>query len=103
MSRKIKCTNCLEIKENKYDCYECYNCNISGCSKCINIVCSDCSERMCTSCSGNGDNRCACYGNCSYCSKNVDRGNDGWPCYECRKWLCSDCKYKSKCNECREN
>ena len=102
MLRKVKCKNCSEIKKEKGT-RKCYNCNTSGCNNCIKLVCSDCSEIMCENCRGNDENRCRCYGNCYCCYTAVDRGNNGWPCYKCKKWYCSDCKHNSNCKECKSN
>ena len=47
--------------------------------------------------------KCECYGECVICHKDVDRSNTGWNCYECKQWLCHDCKYlRKKCSECSE-
>ena len=100
MLRKVKCKNCKEIKPEKGN-LKCYSCNVSGCNKCIETVCCDCGEIMCKSCNGNDAYRCGCYGNCSSCGTNVDRGSDGWPCNKCKKWYCQDCKHNSKCKECK--
>ena len=79
----------------------CFVCEIRGCMDCVSTVCCDCSERMCRKCR-NGDELCGCYGNCSSCGTDVNRGSDGWPCGECDKWLCSGCCRCSdnKCPEC---
>lgn len=99
MFRKSKCKNCLEIKKEKGK-FKCYGCKISGCNDCIQLVCCDCGEIMCKKCIDDDECKCGCYGNCSLCGNNVDRGNNGWPCNKCKKWYCSNCISKSKCKEC---
>ena len=100
MLRKVKCKNCQTVKTEKGT-LKCYNCNISGCNQCIKTVCCDCCERMCSNCSGTGEPNCGCYGKCSRCGTDVNRGSDGWPCNKCKKWYCHDCRCSSKCKECR--
>jgi hypothetical protein len=100
MLRKVRCKNCKEIKTEKGN-LKCYNCRISGCNKCIQTVCCDCSERMCKNCSGTGEPNCGCYGKCSSCGTDVNRGSNGWPCNKCKKWYCSECRHVSKCKECK--
>lgn len=56
---------------------------------------------MCKDCRNTGKPNCGCYGNCNSCEKGVDRGSDGWPCRECKKWLCVKCKYNSICKICK--
>jgi hypothetical protein len=102
MIRKVKCKNCQLVKTEKGT-LKCYGCNVTGCNKCIETVCCDCSEIMCKHCGGSGDVRCGCYGNCSSCKTDVDRGSDGWPCSKCKKWYCEDCKKNSKCKLCKIN
>ena len=99
MTHELKCKNCQTVKPEKRK-LKCYSCNVYGCNKCIEIVCSDCSERMCKNCNGNEKSQCGCYGKCSLCEINVDRGSNGWPCNKCKKWYCEECKNNSKCNEC---
>lgn len=104
LARKVKCPNCSDYRTEKGSIRKCYSCNISGCVKCIQSVCCDCSESMCRSCNG-GDNLCGCYGNCSSCGTNVDRGSNGWPCRGCKKWYCSsNCRnVSSKCKLCKDD
>lgn len=99
MIKKMKCKNCLETKTEK-GYRNCFSCESKGCNKCIEIVCCDCCVIMCKNCRNNDEINCGCYGQCSSCRTNVDRGNDGWPCYKCKKWYCSNCKNNSKCKEC---
>lgn len=78
----------------------CFVCNVRGCTDCVEVVCCDCGERMCSDCR-NGDDLCGCYGHCSSCGTEVNRGADGWPCGECDQWLCSGCgRYGNSCPEC---
>lgn len=103
-NKNNKCRRCKQVKTNT-NVYECYECNISGCDKCIQPVCCDCSVRMCNIHKGDGTSLCACYGKCSNCRTDVNRGNNGWPCYECRKWYCDSCRNNceyNKCSECNE-
>ena len=60
---------------------------------------------MCNDCSGSGESNCGCYGNCNLCGNDVNRGSDGCPCYECKKWYCSECKYNvdTNCEEYSNN
>lgn len=84
-----------EILEN------CYACNYK---KNVEVVCSDCGVKMCNKCSGRpDDNNCACYGNCSKCNQNINRGEYGWACNECDEWYCSDlCRRTSDCDNCQD-
>ena len=100
MLRKVKCKNCKEIKPEKGN-LKCYSCNVSGCNKCIETACCDCSVIMCKNCGGSGEPNCGCYGSCSSCGTDVNRGSDGWPCHKCKKWYCSVCRHTSKCKECK--
>ena len=100
MIRKVKCKNCLEVKTAKGT-LKCYGCNVSGCDNCVETVCCDCSEIMCRNCRGNDNTPCGCYGHCSSCGTDVNRGSDGWPCNKCKKWYCEKCKHNSKCKVCR--
>lgn len=79
---------------------ECWNCNIRGCHKCVDVVCCDCCVSMCKDCAYT-DIQCGCYGKCCVCEGDVDRGSDGWPCYDCKKWYCGNCRYvNNSCKEC---
>lgn len=79
----------------------CYHCNESGCNKCIDCVCGDCCVDMCPNCSGNGEPWCGCYGSCSKCRNDVNRGKHGRPCRSCRCWYCDNCRgVKNYCKEC---
>ena len=100
MLRKVKCKNCQQVKTQK-GALKCYSCNVSGCNNCIDTACCDCSVIMCKNCSGNGEPTCGCYGKCSSCQTDVNRGSDGWPCNKCKKWYCESCKHTSKCKECK--
>ncbi len=78
----------------------CFVCEVRGCTDCVEVVCCDCGERMCSDCR-NGDDLCGCYGNCSSCGTEVNRGSDGWPCGACDQWLCSGCcRCDNSCPEC---
>ena len=78
----------------------CFVCNVRGCTNCVEVVCCDCGERMCSDCRNN-DDLCGCYGHCSSCGTEVNRGADGWPCGECDQWLCSGCcRCDNSCPEC---
>jgi hypothetical protein len=78
---------------------ECFICESRGCRECVNTVCCDCSVSMCKECR-NGDDLCGCYGKCYWCNRDVDRGSDGWPCDECNRWGCHDCRLGNGCREC---
>ncbi len=95
----MKCNICEEKIIGKK--YKCYSCKLNGCNQCIDTACCDCSVIMCKDCRTSGKPNCGCYGNCNSCGKSVDRGSDGWPCQKCKKWLCNDCKYNTKCNVCK--
>ncbi len=95
---------------NKKKTFDCYHCRSSVCDKCIvKIVCCDCGVNLCKDCYENksGERICGCFGHCSNCRADVDRGNNGWPCYKCKKWYCNDCKCMAqfnqwnKCKECK--
>lgn len=95
-SKKVKsnlyCSKCI---------INCYNCKESGCKKCIGCVCCDCGVRMCPNCSGSGEPNCGCYGRCSSCRTDVNRGQHGWPCTSCRCWYCDGCRnIDNYCLEC---
>ena len=78
----------------------CFVCNVRGCTDCIEVVCCDCGERMCSDCR-NGDDLCGCYGHCSSCGTEVNRGSEGWPCNDCDKWYCDGCRRgDNPCPEC---
>lgn len=85
--------------------YKCYSCDIIGCKNCIDTVCCDCCVSMCEKCRNNGDSLCGCYGKCYTCGRDVNRGSEGWPCYECKKWYCGDCRYfdENTCSDCNPN
>jgi hypothetical protein len=96
-----------EIKEPKISLCktcsdECFVCELRGCKECLRTVCCDCSVSMCKECE-NGDDLCGCYGNCYWCDRDVDRGSDGWPCDECNRWGCHDCRLGNGCKECDPN
>ena len=81
---------------------ECFICESRGCKECVNTVCCDCSVSMCKECR-NGDDLCGCYGKCYWCNRDVDRGSDGWPCDECNRWGCHDCRLGNGCKDCDPN
>lgn len=82
---------------------KCYGCDERGCKNCVEIVCCDCSVSMCEECRNN-ETQCGCYGKCFWCGRDVNRGSDGWPCYECDRWGCWDCRrYNNGCKECNPN
>ncbi len=95
--------NCPVIQPMLY-CYccstTCYDCNEKGCIKCIESACSDCCESMCSNCIFWGESNCGCYGKCTICNTAVDRGTNGWPCNDCRQWLCSRCETRNNCRSC---
>jgi hypothetical protein len=82
---------------------KCFGCELRGCTDCVDVVCCDCSVSMCVECR-NGDILCGCYGKCYFCNRDVDRGTDGWPCGECNRWGCYDCRVGDNgCKECNPN
>ena len=91
----------MSTSENKKGTLKCYGCKVTGCNKCIETACWDCSVIMCKSCSGNGEPKCGCYGKCSSCNTDINRGSDGWPCNKCKKWYYEGCRHNSKCKECK--
>ena len=55
---------------------------------------------MCERCRDSGI-LCGCYGKCYTCGKDVNRGSEGWPCSDCEKWYCDNCRYcNNSCIEC---
>lgn len=99
--RNIKCKNCKEIKTEKGT-YKCHNCNLSGCRNCVKLTCCDCGVSMCKDCRDDNNILCGCYGNCSSCDTDVNRGEHGWPCNKCKKWYCNECRNNSKCKQCND-
>lgn len=103
-----KCKNCKEVRDDpvnpsrRRSSKKCFLCKKSGCDKCIPIVCCDCCVRMCNDCR-DGEENCGCYGTCSRCGGEVNRGEHGWPCTKCKKWYCDDedCRKGNRCKECR--
>jgi hypothetical protein len=88
------CRNCSD---------ECFGCEERGCEECIEIVCCDCGVHMCNDCRNN-ETLCGCYGKCFWCGREVNRGSDGWPCWECDRWGCYDCRLgDNDCKECNPN
>jgi len=88
------CRNCSD---------ECFGCEERGCEECIEIVCCDCGVHMCDDCRNN-ETLCGCYGKCFWCGQEVNRGSDGWPCWECDRWGCYDCRIgDNDCKECNPN
>jgi hypothetical protein len=58
---------------------------------------------MCNDCRNN-ETLCGCYGKCFWCGQEVNRGSDGWPCWECDRWGCYDCRLgDNDCKECNPN
>ena len=99
MPRKAKPEDCKDCKTNEKRI--CFHCKRSGCTTCMKTVCGDCDVRMCNQCKDDDNVMCGCYGECTSCGKNVDRGEDGWPCSTCKQWLCGKCRPKNKgCKEC---
>ena len=96
---------CEDCKNSEYKPLECDNCKTQGCNTCIETVCCDCCVTFCNTCKEDYDTRCGCYGSCSSCNKDVDRGEDGWPCYKCGDWLCVSCKKNEDntygCDKCK--
>jgi hypothetical protein len=88
----LYCKRCIDM---------CFVCEMNGCSECVETVCCDCGVSMCDECR-NSDELCGCYGNCSTCGRDVNRGSDGWPCGECEIWYCNDCcrSGENTCKEC---
>ena len=88
------CRNCSD---------ECFGCEERGCEECIEIVCCDCGVHMCNDCRNN-ETQCGCYGKCFWCGREVNRGSDGRPCWECDRWGCYDCRLGyNDCKECNPN
>ena len=88
------CRNCSD---------ECFGCEDRGCEECIEIVCCDCGVHMCNDCRNN-ETQCGCYGKCFWCGREINRGSDGWPCWECDRWGCYDCRLGyNDCKECNPN
>ena len=71
----------------------CYKPKCERCSsrKQVQTVCCDCSIELCKDCKNDDDILCNCYGECTNCNIEVNRGENGWPCNECKSWLCSNC------------
>lgn len=95
----MSCKDC-EIKAVK----SCFCCNMNGCGNCVKEVCCDCCVNMCKPCINNYYNLCGCYGDCTSCGKQVDRGTNGWPCDNCESWLCDNCfenNWNKNCKECK--
>jgi len=99
MSKK-ECRNCESSKY--YTLTTCKFCSAEGCSECVSYICSDCSVECCNDCHTADDyTHCDCYGKCSSCGIEVNRGENGWPCCECREWYCDKCRRKTNCKECK--
>ena len=78
----------------------CHACETRGCKECVTFACCDCGYNMCVECRDN-EVDCGCYGHCYSCRTDVNRGEDGWPCGECEKWYCGDCRQcDNPCKEC---
>lgn len=102
MSRLIiQCNFCNKnVNELKR---KCEYCSIKGCNNCVKTVCCDCGSIMCKKCVNDDEIQCGCYGKCTDCGANVNRGDDGWGCSTCDKWLCRSCRYNTTCDECSSN
>ncbi len=99
-TRKPKGCSCKKITSKSKNAKECSGCNDYHKNTCFELVCCDCGIHMCKNCQGT-DKKCECYGICTNCSNNVNRGAHGWPCNDCNGWYCSNkCKKTSKCKEC---
>lgn len=78
----------------------CDACEIRGCKECVTFACCDCGYDMCVECRDN-EVDCGCYGHCYSCGDDINRGEDGWPCGECKKWYCRYCRQSDNpCKEC---
>ncbi len=66
----------------------------------VKTICCDCSVEWCKRCIDENE-FCKCYGECDSCGKDVNRGENGWPCSDCKKWLCDDCREQKGCEECK--
>jgi hypothetical protein len=71
----------------------CHGCGKMGTRQIIQECCVDCCVGLCRSCRDDPDVQCGCYGECHRCGRDVNRGENGWPCDVCEKWLCMTCKY----------
>jgi hypothetical protein len=79
---------------------KCDACEVRGCKECVEFACCDCGYNMCYECRNN-EVDCGCYGHCYSCGTDVNRGSEGWPCGECEKWYCRDCRRcDNPCKEC---
>jgi hypothetical protein len=79
---------------------KCNACNVRGCKDCVEFVCCDCGYNMCYQCINN-EIDCGCYGECYSCGVDINRGSEGWPCGECKKWYCNGCRQgDNSCKEC---
>ena len=77
----------------------CYRCKWVGPAQNIRECCVDCCVSLCRRCNNSYEVKCGCYGECNFCKREVNRGDNGWPCDTCDKWLCLTCKYIRQ-NEC---
>ena len=75
---------------------------VQGCKECIKNVCWECDYNMCYECRNTDNIMCGCFGECYTCGRDVDRGSDGWPCNECEKWYCHNCRCRLTDNSCKE-
>ena len=89
-------SSCPHTAERK----SCYHCQQSACLDCLEDCCCDCSVLLCKDCVDDDEVTCGCYGSCDGCGRDVNRGENGWPCSDCEKWLCMTCKYIKE-NPCR--
>ena len=67
---------------------------------------------MCNDCEGDDNYLCGCYGKCYTCGVDVNRGEHGWPCSDCKQWYCSnechigcnvECKNVIECEVCHKS
>ena len=78
----------------------CFACDATGCTDCVKTACCDCGVSMCEECKNN-ETRCGCSGKCFWCKRALNRESDGWPCDECSRWGCYDCRLSyNDCKEC---
>ena len=75
-------------------------CFATGCTDCVKTACCDCGVAMCEECRNN-ETPCGCSGKCFWCKRALNRESDGWPCDECSRWGCYDCRLSyNDCKEC---
>lgn len=84
----MDCTDCIDTEQRT-----CYRCKRKGTRQDIRECCGDCGVSLCRCCMNSNNVQCGCYGECDFCGRDVNRGENGWPCDACEKWLCLSCKY----------